>query len=79
MDQQNSRVLLTPSVPEDKGLTRFILRDHVKNQTLMDSSVSNDQIPAETWYPLTFDPDWNSAGKKYILRFSAQAHQPVMG
>jgi hypothetical protein len=61
------RVLMTPSIPDDKGLTRFILRDQVKNQTLMDSSVSNDQIPAETWYSLTFDPDWHSGGKQYVL------------
>jgi hypothetical protein len=33
----------------------------------MDSSVSNDQISAETWYALNFDPDWSSTGKKYIL------------
>jgi hypothetical protein len=61
------RVLMTPSVPADKGLTRFILHDQVKDQTLMDSSVSNDQISAETWYALNFDPDWSSTGKKYIL------------
>jgi uncharacterized membrane protein len=61
------RVLITPSVPKDKGVTRFILQDQMKDQILMDSSVPNDQISAETWYPLSFRPDWNSAGRKYIL------------
>ena len=62
------RVLLIPSLPEDRGTTRFILQDQWNTQTLTDSSFTNDQIPAETWYPLNFNPDWNSAGKQYILK-----------
>jgi uncharacterized membrane protein len=61
------RFLLIPSVPENKGATRFILQDPLSNKILLDTSVMNDQIPAETWYPLNFDPDWDSAGKQYIL------------
>ena len=62
------RVLLTPSITQDKGITRFILQDPLSNHTYMDSSVPNDQISAETWYPLHFNPDWDSAGKQYILK-----------
>jgi uncharacterized membrane protein len=62
------RVLVTPSMPEDKGITRFILQDPLSTHTLTDSSVTNDEILAETWYPLNFDPDWNSAGKPYLLK-----------
>ncbi len=61
------RVLLIPSIPEDKGITRFTLQDSLNNQKLMDMSVMNDLISAETWYRLGFDPDWHSAGKGYIL------------
>jgi hypothetical protein len=62
------RVLLIPSIPEDKGTTRFILKDKLSTQTLMDSSVPDDEITAETWYSLNFNPDWDSAGKQYILK-----------
>jgi uncharacterized membrane protein len=62
------RVLLTPSRPEDKGITRFILQDPLSDKTLLDTSLMNDQISTETWYPLRFDSDWSSAGKQYILR-----------
>lgn len=62
------RILLIPSIPEDKGNTRFILQDTLSDQILLDSSVPNDQIPAETWYPLHFNPDWDSEGKQYILK-----------
>jgi len=62
------RVLLLPPIPGDKGTTQFILQDPSSDQTLLDSSVANDQILAETWYALPFDPDWQSAGKQYILR-----------
>jgi uncharacterized membrane protein len=65
------RVLLTPSIPEDKGITRFILQDPLSDETLLDTSLMNDQISTETWYPLRFNPDWNSAGKQYILRVAS--------
>jgi len=72
------RVLLIPSVPEDKGITRFILQDQWSTQTLMNSSVTNDQISAETWYPLNFNPDRDSAGKQYILKILS-TNTPVGG
>jgi len=65
------RVLLTPSIPEDKGITRFILQDPLSDETLLDTSLMNDQISTETWYPLRFNPDWSSAGKQYILRVAS--------
>jgi len=72
------RVLLIPSIPEDKGTTRFILKDQLSIQTLMDSSVPDDEITAETWYSLNFNPDWNSAGKQYILKILS-TNTPVDG
>ena len=62
------RILLIPSVPGDKGTTRFILQDSLSDQILLDGSVPNDQIPAETLYPMNFNPNWDSAGKQYILK-----------
>jgi len=62
------RVLLIPSIAGDKGMTRFILQGTANDQTLIDSSVENNQIVTEDWYPLRFDPDWHSAGKQYLLR-----------
>jgi len=62
------RVLLTPSIAGNQGTTRFILQKAPGNQTLLDTSVTNDLIRGETWYSLRFDPDWQSAGKEYILK-----------
>ena len=62
------RVLLTPSLAGDQGTTRFILQKALSHQTLLNASVTNDRIPGETWYSLRFDPDWQSAGKEYILQ-----------
>jgi hypothetical protein len=65
------QVLLTPSQPPDQGVTRFILQNQVSDQTLFDTSTMNNQISAETWVPLRFDPDWHSAGKTYLLKISS--------
>ena len=65
------RVLLTPSIAEDNTTTRFILEDTLTNQNLLDISVANDLILSETWHQLSFDPDWRSAGKQYILKISS--------
>jgi len=62
------RVLLTPSIAEDNTTTRFVLADPLTHQNLLDISVKNDLILSETWHQLSFDPDWRSAGKQYILK-----------
>ena len=62
------RVLVAPSTTGDQGTTRFILENPLRNQTLLDESIPNEQVQAEDWYPLRFEPDWNSAGKQYILQ-----------
>jgi hypothetical protein len=64
------QVLLTPSGPNDPGVTRFLLQNQ-SDQTLFDTSIRNNQISAETWLPLRFDPDWQSAAKRYILKISS--------
>ena len=74
------RVLLSPSNPNDPGTTRFILQSQRSNQTLLDTSIQNRQVSADDWYPLRFDPDWQSAGNEYILKIlgtDATAEQGV--
>jgi hypothetical protein len=61
------RVLLTPSRPDGKGKTRFVLKDGSSQETLLDTTLLNEQLIAEIWHPLRFEPDWNSAGKNYVL------------
>jgi uncharacterized membrane protein len=61
------RLLVIPSVPEGKGITRFLLEDPVNNQILLDRSVPNEDIREDDWYPLSFEPDWGSEGRRYIL------------
>jgi len=65
------RIMLIPSAAGDQGLTRFILQESTSNQILLDSSVANNQIATEDWYPLRFEPDWHSTGKQYILMVSS--------
>ena len=62
------RVLLNPSKPNDPGTTRFILQNQVSDQTLLDISIRNSQVSADDWFPMKFDPDWQSAGNEYILK-----------
>jgi hypothetical protein len=73
------RVLLNPSTPGDQGMTRFILRDATSSQSLIDTSIANNMITAEDWYPLHFEPDWLSAGKQYILEITSQGTAPDQG
>jgi uncharacterized membrane protein len=65
------RILILPSIPEDQGVTRFVLQDSINGETLLDTSITNTQISTEDWYPLRFEPDWHSAGKEYILTISS--------
>jgi hypothetical protein len=73
------RVLLTPSTTADQGITRFIIHDTVGGQVLLDQSIANAPIQAETWYPLRFEPDWLSAGKQYTLEILGTSLAPGDG
>jgi len=61
------RVLLSPSAPGNGGSTRFLVEDTLSDETLLDTSVLNNKITEESWYPLRFDPAWGSAGNRYRL------------
>ncbi|HEX5809288.1 MAG TPA: DUF2142 domain-containing protein [Anaerolineales bacterium] len=58
------RILLSPS--GGAGTTRFILHDRT-SPVLFDTLVMNSDIPTEDWYPLRFNPDWNSGEQQYVL------------
>lgn len=72
------RILVTPST-DDQGTTRFLLADSSSAQTVSDTSIANDQIGADDWISLHFQPDWNSAGKQYSLNISGSDVSPNQG
>ena len=73
------RVLLTPSTPDGNGKTRFVVKDPSGQETLLDTTLPNEQITAETWYPLRFEPNWSSAGKVYVLEIRGLVASPPQG
>jgi uncharacterized membrane protein len=73
------RILLPSSTIAKKGTTRFVLKNPSSEGPLLDTSLPNEQIHAETWYPVRFEPDWNSAGKRYILEILGMTTSPQQG
>lgn len=73
------RVLAAPSTAGDQGTTRFILEDVFGSQTLLDTSIANEKIRAEDWLLLRFEPDWDSAGKQYVLKILGTNRFPNRG
>jgi hypothetical protein len=69
------RLLVTPFTANDQGATRFLLEEASGERALLDTSIPNDQVRAEDWLPLRFAPDWNSAGKQYILKITGKMNQ----
>ena len=66
------RVVLGPSSTENQGFTRFVLQDPMSNHTLLNTVVANDQISADDWHHLRFEPVWDSAGRQYLLRIHGE-------
>ena len=73
------RVLVTPSGTGDQGTTRFLLKDSSGGRALLDTTSTNDQIRDEAWHALRFAPNWDSAGKQYILEISGIHSSPGQG
>ena len=72
------RVLVISST-NDQGTTHFLLEDSSSTRTLLDTSITNNQIRAEDWHSLRFAPDWSSAGRQYILKISGSNLSPDQG
>ena len=49
------------------GSTEFTVRDSERNVDLVKVTTPNNELPDDSWYPLNFPPDWDSAGKTYTL------------
>ena len=47
--------------------TQFTLTDINDKKDLIQVSVPNSELPTGAWYPLNFQPDWESNGKFYLL------------
>jgi hypothetical protein len=73
------RVMAIPSVPGDKGITHFVLQNAVTQQALTQTSIENDQVTLEDWFPVRFEPDWDSAGKQYIFKILGVNSSPDQG
>jgi hypothetical protein len=60
------RILLHPSGPDDGGTTHFIVREP-GGKSLLEGSAPNNRVAPDEWYPLRFEPEWESDGKVYEL------------
>ena len=69
------RLLVNPTETSDRGTTRFRVAETSSGRTLLDTSISNDQIPSGTWYSLRFASDRSSAGKQYVLYITGASNQ----
>jgi uncharacterized membrane protein len=69
------RVLVAASNTKAQGATRFLLEDPSGEQTLLDATIVNIEIPTDAWHSLRFAPDWDSAGKGYILKILGTTDQ----
>jgi hypothetical protein len=73
------RVLLTPSGTAELGITRFVIHNSSSEEAVLDQSIANGPIRAETWYSLYFEPDWFSEGKQYTLEILGTSPVPDHG
>jgi len=69
------RILVAASKTKDQGATRFLLEDQSGEQTLLDTTISNIDVPTDAWHSLRFAPHWDSAGKQYILKILGTTQQ----
>jgi uncharacterized membrane protein len=61
------RLWVSTAQLDRSGTTQFTLRDQNRSLDVVRSAIPNADFPAAGWYTLTFDPDWDSAGKLYTL------------
>jgi hypothetical protein len=73
------RFMVIPSTPGDQGVTHVVLQDPVTEQTLTQTPVKNNQVTSEDWYSVRFEPDWDSAGKQYLLKILGVNSSPDQG
>jgi len=73
------RVWADASSADPSSLTQFTVRDPGDDQVLSNVSVSPDELPDGDWYTLTFDPEWDSSGRLYLLTIESDSTEDVAG
>jgi hypothetical protein len=61
------------------GQTSFVARDPTADIDLARTIVANADLPHGGWLSLTFDPQWQSRGKLYLLRITQPQDSAVDG
>ncbi|MEP7136851.1 MAG: DUF2142 domain-containing protein [Chloroflexota bacterium] len=61
------RVWTNANDADPNGTTQFILLDVAQKHEMVNVNVPNSELPNGNWYSLTFQPDWVSNGKFYLL------------
>jgi uncharacterized membrane protein len=61
------RIWVDATGADPNGTTEFSLKDVNRGQTIASISAANSELPHGDWYPLRFQPDWESNGKFYLL------------
>lgn len=51
--------------------TQFTLVEPGDERALASERVPNESLPAKGWYSLDLEPDWESTGKRYLLKIEA--------
>ena len=61
------RIWLNAEGAEPNGHTQFVLKDMDFDHEVLNESVANSILPVKSWFILSFEPDWDSDGKFYLL------------
>ena len=70
------RVWVNATGADLNGTTEFTLADMNEGYDVINVSVPNSDFPSGDWYTLTFQPDWGSNGKFYLLTIQGGANGP---
>jgi hypothetical protein len=73
------RVWVNSAEASSDGLTTFTVREVLSGEELMTRWIPNSELPAGGWTDLDFEPDWDSAGKVYMLEILAVAGSTDVG
>lgn len=66
------RVWVDASGADQSTSTRFSLSDPHVDRLLADHSVLASHLPARGWYAFSFDPEWESSGRLYLLTVQSE-------
>ncbi len=67
------RVWVDASASDPNASTEFLLVDANNGTSVADVIVSNAELPAKSWYTLTFSPRLDSSGTKYLLNIHSES------